>query len=186
MGRLHGGGRVPNTFRLSRFSSVADWFSHCFGKSLKHTHASTHTHKAETNLMLFQLNSIQDACSDTVITSSCYEHRRINKHNEHCQKKTTKPDKLKALSLCTCVCVCAPVQHGYLPCDSLDELEISNTGSSCSFVKIWTHPLWDDPIALESGWLVSSLGGSDLETFCVIVDIKSHILASNELKLVDV
>lgn len=79
--------------------------------------------------------------SDTVITNppcSCCKHWNINKHNKYCQKNKNKTGQTKNPELhgffcvyvfvCVCVCIDGCELCVCLPCDSLDELEIYNTG----------------------------------------------------------
>lgn len=133
MGRAHRTGCAPNTAQarqvLISCLIVAVWFQEILRKYEKNI-------KAKKQLMLFQLHLIHDWSSDTVITSPpncCYEHRRINKHNKYCQKKKeekrqkTTPDKLKALNYMA-VSAWTRALCVRPPCDSLDELEIYNTG----------------------------------------------------------
>lgn len=75
--------------------------------------------------------------SDTVITNplcSCCKRWNINKHNKYCQKnknkngQTKNPELHGCFHVFVCACVYGCVHCVRLPCDSLDELEIYNTG----------------------------------------------------------
>lgn len=123
--------------------------------------------KSKTNLMLFQLNLIHNWSSDTVITSppcSCYKQSHINKHNKYCQKNKNKTGQTKNPELRGWARM--DVRFVCLPCDSLDELEIYNTGfyskphqkncnSSSPFSPVVGRhalPLWVNSIKMNSIW----------------------------------